>query len=416
MDQTLDLPRELRTVTFTREYAFPMKRLAWWTLAITAVMGALYFLVGFPPAFDTYYQKMYFHAIGIGIAALAAYLVLDVFGLEAFEPALDFPIRYRAFISVVFGALGGLVYLNRDVFASLPDIGVLFLFVAFVLIFDVGAALLVELIVMPRKKAGIYDNRSRSIVDYVSRLIPFTAADRAAYRGVGSAYWLAVVSIASICLAMIIGFMNLWVRAFGPSIFGGYMNWLGLNVYGFEAATLDPRVVQRLGLTFTADSSSFIVTDQHTGVLVRWDARSWRRVENLAALGSNHWAVALSPDERWLATGDCPARVTVWDWTTRQAVTNFPVSIEVFGVLRFSHSGHYLIALTLSNGLKISKRVWGVGSGVEVSLTGGQFDGLWGMVDVSPDDRLLAAGFANGAVKLFHLPSLELVKELGHHK
>jgi hypothetical protein len=240
MDLTVDQPRELRAITSTHEYAFTMKRLAWWTLAITAVMGALYFLIGFPPAFDTYFEKIYFHAIGIGIAALAAYLVIDVFDLEAFEPPLDFPIRYRAFIAVVFGALGGLVLLSPDVFRALPDIGVAFFLVAFVLIFDVSAALLIELIVLPRKKARVYDNRSRNIVDYVGRVVPMRPADRAAYSGVGSAYWLAVVSIASVCVAMVIGFMNLWVRAFGPSIFGGFMGWLGLDTNGLLGATLDP--------------------------------------------------------------------------------------------------------------------------------------------------------------------------------
>ncbi|HEY5520107.1 MAG TPA: hypothetical protein VIK08_05565 [Candidatus Limnocylindrales bacterium] len=240
MDQTLDRPGVLKAVTFTHEYAFSMKRLAWWTLMITAVMGALYFLVGVPPALDNYFAKMYFHTIGIGLAALAAYLVIDTFDLESYEPPLDFPIRYRAFLSVVFGALGGLLFLNRDVFTSFPDVGVVLLVVAFVLIFDVAGALLVELIVLPRKKAGVYDTRSRSLVDYVGRLIPFRAVDRAAYRGVGSGYWLAVVSIASACVAMIIGFINLWVRAFGPSFFGGYMGWLGLDAKGFQDATLDP--------------------------------------------------------------------------------------------------------------------------------------------------------------------------------
>jgi hypothetical protein len=240
MDLTASPLRHVEAIPLAHEHAFTMRRLAWWTLAITAVMGALYFLVGFPPAFDGYYAKMYFHAIGLGIAALAADLVVEAFDLEAYEPALDFPVRYRAFMSVVFGALGGLVYLNRDVFASLPDLGVLFLIVAFVLALDVAAALLVELIVLPRKKAGVYDSRSHSIVDYVGRLIPFRPVDRAAYAGQGSSYWLVVVSIASVCVAMLIGFINLAVRAFGPSIFGGYMSWLGLDVAGFEGATLDP--------------------------------------------------------------------------------------------------------------------------------------------------------------------------------
>ncbi|HYM84982.1 MAG TPA: hypothetical protein VEY67_12625 [Candidatus Dormibacteraeota bacterium] len=240
MDATFDQPRELRAITFTHEYAFPMRRLAWWTLAIAAVMGALYFLVGFPPAFDTYYEKMYFHAIGIGLAALAAYLVLDAFDLETYEPPVDFPIRYRAFIAVAFAALGGLVFIDRDVFAALPDVGVLLFVIAFVLAFDVTGALLVELFVMPRKRAGIYESRSRTLFDYVSRLIPFSAADRATYSGLGSAYWLTVVSLLSALFAELIGFVNLWVRAFGPSVFGGLINALGLDASGFQDATLDP--------------------------------------------------------------------------------------------------------------------------------------------------------------------------------
>ena len=240
MAQTFVQPREVRAITFTHEYSFTMRRLAWWTLVITAVAAAAYALVGFPPSFDTYYQKMYFHAIGIGIAALAAYLVLDVFDLEAYEPALDFPIRYRAFISVAFAGLGGLLFLNRDVFLALPDIGILLMTIAFILAFDVTAALLVELIILPRKKAATYDSRSRNLLDYVGRLVPAKAADRSAYAGLGAGYWLTVISLASVFVAEIIGFANLWVRVFGVSIFGGLTSWLGLDATGFEGATLDP--------------------------------------------------------------------------------------------------------------------------------------------------------------------------------
>ena len=240
MDTMLDRPRELRAITWTHEYAFPMRTLAWWTLAIAAVMGGLYFLVGFPPTFDGYFQKMYFHAVGLGLAALGAYLVIDTFELEAYEPPLDFPLRYRAFLSVVFGALGGLVFLNKDVFAALPDIGVGLFVAAFLLAFDVAGALLVELIVLPRKKAGIYDTRSRSLFDYIGRLIPSTGADRATYRSLGSGYWLTLISIASVLFAMAIGFVNLWIRALGPSIFAGWMGALGLDAAGAQDATLDP--------------------------------------------------------------------------------------------------------------------------------------------------------------------------------
>jgi hypothetical protein len=89
-----DGPEELGIVTYVHEYLFSLKFLASATLAIVAVMGGLYFLVGFPPAFDTYFEKMYFHAVGIGLAALAVYLVIHVFKLQRYEPPIDFPIVY----------------------------------------------------------------------------------------------------------------------------------------------------------------------------------------------------------------------------------------------------------------------------------------------------------------------------------
>ncbi len=183
---------------------------------------------------------MYFHAIGIGIAALLAYLMLDAFGLEAYEPPVDFPIRYRAFLAVVFGGIGGLLAISPSVWTGLPDLGMVFFVIAFVLVADVGGAMLVELIVLPRKRAGVYSGDSHSVVDYIWRLVPQTAADRASYRGVGSAYWLAVFSLGSAVVAALIGFVNLWVRAFGPSIFGGFYGLFGLDRGGILDATLDP--------------------------------------------------------------------------------------------------------------------------------------------------------------------------------
>jgi WD40 repeat protein len=195
------------------------------------------------------------------------------------------------------------------------------------------------------------------------------------------------------------------------TLWPGFESIRGFERHAFEPKTLDPRVVQRLGLCFTPDSRSFITTEERTGSLVRWDVLSWRCVESLPAFGSNHWAVALSPDGHWLATGNFPNRVTLWDWTTRQAVTNFTVPCEFWGVLVFTHSGHYLIAWTLHHDYSTSARIWRTGDWVETPLTEPQLQGHWGIM-LSPDDWLLAAGYPNGTVKLFRFPSLELEASL----
>ena len=235
-----DGPEELGVVTYVHKYLFSLRFLSSATLAIVAVMGGLYFLVGFPPAFDTYYEKMYFHAIGIGLAALAVYLVIHVFKLQRYEPPIDFPMVYRAFIAVVLGALGGLVYLNPSVSNSLADIGLLLFVIAFLLIADVGGALFIELFLLPRKLAQSYNEETTNLFDYIGRVLPVSKSDRGAYARVGIGYWLTLAAIGSAFVAGMLGFINLLLRAVGPSFFGGYMSWLGLDTQGFEDATLDP--------------------------------------------------------------------------------------------------------------------------------------------------------------------------------
>jgi hypothetical protein len=235
-----DGPEELGVVTYVHKYLFPLRLLTSATLAITGLMSFLYFVVGFPPAFDNYFEKMYFHAIGIGIAALAVFLVIHVFKLQRFEPPIDFPIVYRAFIAVVLGALGGLVYLSPSLSDSLPDIGLLLFVIAFLLLADVGGALFIELFLLPRKLALSYNEETANLVDYIGRLVPISKSDRGAYASVGIGYWLTLAAVGSAFIAGMLGFINLLLRAVGPSFFAGYMSWLGLDTQGFEDATLDP--------------------------------------------------------------------------------------------------------------------------------------------------------------------------------
>ena len=187
------------------------------------------------------------------------------------------------------------------------------------------------------------------------------------------------------------------------TVSSGFDALAGLDVPSFKRETLDPRATRRLGFAFTPDSHSFITTDRD-GSLALWDARSARVTENLRVLGSNHWGVALSPDGRWLAAGNASGILTIWDWTARHAVTNFTVPCEFYGKLGFTRSGNFLLALTVDNEWGTSTRIWQTNGWKEIPLTGYQFAGL-GSVDLSPDDRFLAAGYADGAVRLFRFPS-----------
>ncbi len=187
----------------------------------------------------------------------------------------------------------------------------------------------------------------------------------------------------------------------------------GLGAESFATNALDPRVVRRSGFGFTPNSRGVITPDTNGSLALR-DARSLRITENLPALGSNHWSAALSPDGRWLAAGKTSGTLAVWDWTCRRAVTNFAFPFEWFGELRFSRSGRYFIARAVRNDQTARLGLWRTSGWKEVPLTGRQFGGLWA-AEFSPDDRLLAAGYLNGAVKLFRFPSEQIEVAFTNH-
>jgi WD40 repeat protein len=189
---------------------------------------------------------------------------------------------------------------------------------------------------------------------------------------------------------------------------------LALEARSFAPEALDPKAVRRFGFAFAPDGGRFITTDRE-GVLGVWNTRPLRQLETLPAMSSNYWGVALSPDGRWLVAGGASGRVTVWDWTARRAVTSFTVPFEWFGLLRFSHSGKFLFARVVGNDRTGTVRIWRTNGWAEVPLSAAQTAGIWS-IDLSPDDRLLAAGYANGTAKLWAFPSGQPETTVFHHK
>ncbi len=193
----------------------------------------------------------------------------------------------------------------------------------------------------------------------------------------------------------------------------GFESFLAVDTPGFQSETLDPRAVRRGGLTFTPDGRDFLALDA-AGSLALRETHSNRLLEQLSGLGSNHWGTAISPDGRWLATGDCPGRVTVWDWPARRAVTHFAVPFEWYGWLSFTPSGHHLMARVVLNDISIRIRTWRTADWAEVPLPETLLDGIWSL-DLSPDEKSLAAGYRRGAVKLFRFPPAEPIATFTNH-
>lgn len=228
-----------------KPYAFSLQTLSWITILIIVIMAALYALFGVPPRWNSSTDAMmYFHSIGIGIAALAVYMVLAIYDLERHEPKLDLPISYRTFAAVLFSAAGGVFYLP-GVATAFAGLGLVLMVFSFVMIGDSGSALFIELFILPRKLAGVYDSSHRDgflaeSVSYIYRIVPHTRADFSALRKMNAAYWLVLASIASAFVAGLIGFSYLWVMYFGSSFFTWYFSLVGLNAGSFLSFGPDP--------------------------------------------------------------------------------------------------------------------------------------------------------------------------------
>jgi eukaryotic-like serine/threonine-protein kinase len=169
----------------------------------------------------------------------------------------------------------------------------------------------------------------------------------------------------------------------------------------------------RYGVAFLPDKLRFITTDVD-GALGIWTLEPLRQVEPLPAFGTNHWAVALSTNGHWLAVGDPAGTVQIWDWRARERLTNLTVRFEWGGFLRFSRSGRFLCARLFFNDDTLEIRCWRTADWQEVPLPSALQAGITSF-DLSPDDKLLAAGYGDGSVKLWSFPDGRLEGTCGRH-
>lgn len=253
------------SVEHTNVYRISLKSTTWILLAIIIIMSALFSILQLPPTFGSFNIDMYFHSIGIGIAALASCLVISIFELDKHEPAIDFPIHYRALIAEILAAISALFYLVPGLNTTLPDVAVAILIVAFVLIADVGGALLIEMFELPRKLNGTFNPKG----NYIALMIPLSKNDWGSYKKMKVTYWLTLFAIASAFLAGMIGFVNLWVLIFGASFFTPYINMLGIGASDFLDATLDPHS-HMMGLALMAGVVGIVAQQFHALELKDW--------------------------------------------------------------------------------------------------------------------------------------------------
>jgi tetratricopeptide (TPR) repeat protein len=117
------------------------------------------------------------------------------------------------------------------------------------------------------------------------------------------------------------------------------------------------------------------------------------------------WAVAFSPDERWLATGSADQIARLWDLTNPEAITQTRVLTHEAGVstVAFSPDGHWLA--TASD--DATAQLWDLTNpDVTPTVLRGHEAGI-SAVAFSPDNHWLATASADKTARLWDLTDFE---------
>ncbi len=233
---------EVERVQHTHRYDISVKTTIWITIAVILIMTLLYPTINFPPTFGSYGSDMFFHSIGLSMVALVVCLVILVFDLQKHEPALDFPLHYRALVVTGLAALTGIFFLTPAL-SSIPQIPTLLFVLAALFTIDITGAALVELLLLPRKLGKTYSlerlKASMRFPKYYIMPFIFRKVDLGTYKKMDAAYGLVLTGLIVLFIGELIGLLILWLSIFGASFFGAYAQSFG-GVGSTISSIIDP--------------------------------------------------------------------------------------------------------------------------------------------------------------------------------
>jgi WD40 repeat protein len=177
-----------------------------------------------------------------------------------------------------------------------------------------------------------------------------------------------------------------------------------------------PIPVGSAAFTFAPDSRQFIALNGRDGKGELWNIEPLHLIEPLSFLGTNHSAVRWSPDGRLLAVGDGTGNLRVWDYATRQVVTNFANPGTGVLAIKFFGGGRTLWCGLVASGGRVGRlfdtRTWReIPLPPDLIRIGTSLRSAAG----SPDNRILAALYGNGTVAWWDMASGRRLAQFERH-
>lgn len=167
-----------------------------------------------------------------------------------------------------------------------------------------------------------------------------------------------------------------------------------------------PANVRPRGLAFLPDSKRLLTLTLPEGAVLMWDTRTLQQVDDLSVLGKDYRTLDLSPDGHWLSLGDRAGNIWIWDFRSRQLVTN--LFLAGLDTIFFSPRGRLLAGANLTVA-GMTAKVWSIPRGEEVDVRRVQLDDcLHGLF--TPDEKYAVMGYKNGTALVWEFSTQRQVQ------
>ncbi len=145
------------------------------------------------------------------------------------------------------------------------------------------------------------------------------------------------------------------------------------------------------------------------GMVKLWNLKTGQLEDTLSKHKDEIWSVAFSPDGKLLATASKDKTIKIWQTKSYRLLKSLKAHKNGVSSVVFSPDSEWIISTSIDNTVKF----WNIEDGhLEHTISGGNNnDWLWSIA-ISPDAKLLAAGGASRAVKLWQLQLHDAFKSI----
>jgi WD40 repeat protein len=157
----------------------------------------------------------------------------------------------------------------------------------------------------------------------------------------------------------------------------------------------------------------YIVSGNYDNTIKLWDIESGKEIRNFEGHSSIVASVAISPDGKYIVSGSHDKTVKLWDIESGEEIKSFEGHSSYVSSVAISPDGKYIVSGSgdiFYSSESEKKKLWDIESGEEI----GNFEGHSNYVSsvaISPDGKHIISGGKDNIIKLWDIKSGEEIAQ-----